>query len=72
MIAPVCPKCQTTMDEGFVLDDTHGGTLQSKWAEGKPRTSFWLGVRVPRKDRHPVSTFRCPSCGYLESYAIIE
>jgi hypothetical protein len=57
------------MDEGFIVDDTHGGVMQSQWTEGKPKVSFWFGVRVAKKERHAVTTYRCPSCGYLESYA---
>ena len=60
------------MEEGFIVDDTYGGVVQSKWAEGEPRFSYWAGVRVPRKARHPVTTYRCTQCGYLESYAEIE
>ncbi len=59
------------MDDGFIVDDTHGGVVQSQWTEGKPRGWFWFGVRVPRQDRHAVTTYRCPSCGYLESYALL-
>ena len=57
------------MDDGFIVDDTQGGVVQAQWTEGKPRHSFWLGIRVPRQARHAVTTYRCPSCGYLESYA---
>lgn len=28
------------MDEGFVVDDTYGGNVQSKWAEGTPKRSY--------------------------------
>ena len=69
MSEPNCPKCGQKMEEGFILDDTHGGLLQEAWAEGKPRRSFWLGIRVKREERHPVTTYRCSKCGFLESYA---
>jgi hypothetical protein len=56
------------MEEGFTLDVTHGGSLQSRWVEGKPQRSFWTGLKVSRDQMHPVATFRCIRCGYLESY----
>jgi hypothetical protein len=53
------------------MDKTYGEDYSSppEWAEGQPERSFWTGVKVKDKERHPVSTFRCPACGYLESYA---
>lgn len=66
---PSCPKCNTPMDDGFIVDDTQGGDVQSQWTEGKQQHSFRLGVRVPRQAPHAVTTYRCPSCGYLGSYA---
>ena len=67
MTAPTCPKCGGEMIEGFVVDHTYGGKLQADWAEGKPQKSFWIGVSVAAE--HPIATFRCKGCGYLESYA---
>jgi Domain of unknown function (DUF6487) len=68
---PTCPKCAKSMEPGFVIDKTYGEDYSSppEWAEGAPEPSFWTGVKLKDKQRHPVSTFRCPSCGYLESYA---
>ena len=57
------------MEEGFLLDNTHGGNLQSQWVEGPPERSRWTGLKVKGKERVPVTTFRCLQCGYLESYA---
>jgi hypothetical protein len=59
------------MEEGFVIDRTQGLTKQSEWVEGPPQTSFFLSgsVKLWGKVRLPVTTFRCPGCGYLESYA---
>ena len=69
MTTPTCPKCNVLMEEGFIIDATYGGRLQSEWAEGAPKRSIWTGIRVAKEDRHPVTTYRCPRCGYLESYA---
>ncbi len=57
------------METGFIVDVTHGGTLQANWTEGEPQKSFWTGIKVPREGRHPITTYRCVKCGYLESYA---
>lgn len=64
-----CSKCQGTMSEGFVIDNTHGGRNVSSWVEGAPVTSFWVGVSLKGKEPVPIQTFRCNRCGYLESYA---
>lgn len=66
---PECPKCRRTMEPGFVLDQAHGATLQSSWVEGAPERSFWTGLKLAGRERVPVQTFRCTSCGFLESYA---
>jgi hypothetical protein len=66
---PTCPKCASAMDDGFTLDNTYGGHLQAEWVEGEPKRSFWTGLTVAKETRHPITTYRCRSCGYLESYA---
>jgi hypothetical protein len=57
------------MEVGFVADSTYGGTLTSKWVEGQPERSFWTGTIISGKTELEIKTFRCPRCGYLESYA---
>ena len=57
------------MEEGFILDHSHGARMQSLWAEGKPQRSIWTGIKIAKDSQHPVSTYRCEKCGYLESYA---
>ena len=64
-----CPKCHGEMVQGFIMDFTEGGRLVSQWAEGPPQKSFWTRTKVPKEGLIPVGTFRCASCGYLESYA---
>ena len=59
------------MESGFVLDETYGGVGQSNWTEGEPKKSIWTGIKVPREACHPITTYRCTKCGYLESYATI-
>jgi hypothetical protein len=60
------------MEQGFVMDNTHGGRLVSQWAAGQPEISFWQGTKMPEEKLIPIGTFRCSSCGYLESYAMPE
>ncbi len=70
-----CQKCGKSMERGFILDESYDRHRVSEWAEGQPEKYFMLGiVSVPGavkspEVRIPVVTFRCPSCGYLESYA---
>lgn len=64
-----CPKCSKEMEEGFIADATYGGVVTSKWVEGEPEKSFWTGTKTKGKRQVEVHSFRCPNCGFLESYA---
>ncbi len=64
-----CPKCKGRMEEGFMLDHTHGGFAVGRWIKGVPEKSFWTGIKTKGKEQRAVSTFRCESCNYLEFYA---
>jgi predicted nucleic-acid-binding Zn-ribbon protein len=64
-----CPKCRGAMTEGFVIDNTHGGRAVSSWLEGAPKKSMWVGVLLNGKKAVEITTLRCASCGFLESYA---
>jgi hypothetical protein len=65
-----CPKCDGRMEQGFIPDGIHGGQITSRWAAGVPQKSFWTGIKsIPENAVIPVGTFRCESCGFLESYA---
>jgi hypothetical protein len=57
------------MEQGFIIDVTHGGLMVSQWSPGAPRKSFWTGISVDKKSLVPIGTFRCLQCGLLESYA---
>jgi predicted RNA-binding Zn-ribbon protein involved in translation (DUF1610 family) len=59
------------MEAGFVIDkDGSAGSFSApEWAEGVPERSFWTGLNLKGRERHAVVTYRCPACGYLESYA---
>lgn len=70
MNEPSCLRCQTRMEEGFVIDHSHYDIPRNQeWAEGEPLRSWWSGLKLKGRERHAVRTFRCPKCGYLESYA---
>jgi hypothetical protein len=58
------------MESGWVADKTHTGLSQQNWSAGEPQPSFWTGLKVETNQVVPVTTLRCPNCGYLESYAI--
>ena len=59
------------MEPGFIIDKgvPSGSVSAPEWAEGAPEPSFWSGLQLRGRERHAVGTFRCPTCGYLESYA---
>jgi uncharacterized protein DUF6487 len=64
-----CPKCHASMEAGFIKDETYGAVHASKWVEGPPEKSFWTGTKTRGKKQVQVMTYRCSSCGYLESFA---
>lgn len=65
-----CTRCHANMESGWVADYTHGGIQRENWSPGEPRPSVWTGLKVEREQVIPITTLRCPRCGYLESYAI--
>ncbi|MFL9840900.1 PF20097 family protein [Sphingomonas sp. ST-64] len=64
-----CPKCQSTMIEGFMVDEGYGTRHVTKWVEGAPQKSVWTGVKVRKLRKLDIQTWRCRNCGYLENYA---
>lgn len=64
-----CPKCGGGMKQGFIMDFAHSQFLVSQWAPGAPKRSFWMGTKKPKEGLISVGTYRCDSCGFLESYA---
>jgi len=58
------------MEEGFILDNSFGSKLVSCWVAGPPEKSLAAGTKIGGKEQRAVSTYRCPVCGYLESYAV--
>jgi hypothetical protein len=69
-LPPDCIRCQTQMEEGITLDHGHFNALSvQEWLEGPPERSFWFGLKTKGKEKLSIHTYRCPRCGYLESYA---
>ena len=65
-----CPKCGKSLEEGFVIDYTHGSKVVASWISGPPEESFWQGgLRTSDRKKLGIATYRCINCGYLESYA---
>lgn len=60
-----CPKCKVAMQEGYLAEEAR----PAHWYGGAPR--YWLGLAAFRwaKMQLPITVYRCPACGYLESYA---
>ena len=64
----MCPKCGQPMKEGYVPEMSSAHTGRNRWIPGPPEVGF-LGLSTRGKDILEIRTFRCPSCGLLESYA---
>jgi len=66
-----CSKCNSKMEEGFLLEKGDAGVLSpGNWVGGKPEKSLLHGVSLKGRALYEITTFRCTSCGYLESYAL--
>lgn len=57
------------MEQGYIIDESHGMRTVTKWIAGEPERSMWTGLKTRGKERRDVTTYRCRRCGYLESYA---
>lgn len=67
---PNCPMCRVAMDPGYTLDQGHHNTFkQAKWVEGAPEKNFWTGLKTKDRSVIPITTYRCPRCGLLASFA---
>jgi hypothetical protein len=56
------------MDEGFMLDHTHGGYGEPTFILGPMRKKWW-GIQTKGQSKLKVITYRCVRCGFLESFA---
>jgi hypothetical protein len=66
-----CIRCDGPLEKGFMIDKGDSDmTRQARWASGEPNTSFWkLSAVQSGNVTLPVVTFRCRTCGRLESFA---
>ncbi len=69
--APICPKCNGAMQDGFMVEYRQGtaNPFITRWAAGPPVKRSWWRSNTPAENQIPIITFRCIRCGFLESYA---
>ena len=61
-----CSKCPGAMEEGFIPDYGHYGSVRPvTWVEGKPESSFWTGTAILDRRTAKISVYRCTACGHL-------
>jgi hypothetical protein len=63
------PKCQGSMEPGFILELSRSGVSTTNWVEGRPVASWLFGLRLSGRRQLPTQSFRCKTCGFLETYA---
>ncbi|MDQ3805899.1 MAG: PF20097 family protein [Acidobacteriota bacterium] len=64
-----CPRCGGAMEEGFLPEYSRNGICETLWVAGQPEASAWTGLKTRDKRRYKTVTYRCGSCGRLESFA---
>ena len=64
-----CLRCQSSMELGFLLDNTQGGYARTVWVSGAPEHNIWTGLRLKGHVVIPVVAYRCTQCGLLEFFA---
>ena len=67
-----CPKCGAAMEAGIILEKDYATRDKaSEWistdAELKIDSGLFGGKAKGKT--YPIATYRCTSCGFLESYA---
>lgn len=68
IVEPDCLRCQAKMEIGFMIDRTDSGMCESLWSRGLPEKGWFGSLKLNSRECFPVRTYRCPRCGYLESY----
>jgi hypothetical protein len=69
MRSNACSRCQGSMSVGFAFVATDYGNKVVNWVDGAPVKSMWGGLKLGKKPKHEIQTWRCARCGFLESYA---
>ena len=57
------------MEAGLMLDRKDGASVQPTWIKGIADKGFFGHIKEHGRERVPVVTFRCPTCGRLELFA---
>jgi hypothetical protein len=66
-----CIRCDGELEKGFLIDKGDSDfARQASWASGEPNTAFFrLSVVRSGNRTLPITSYRCRSCGRLESFA---
>jgi hypothetical protein len=66
-----CIRCEGELELGFMIDKGGEPAIsQAQWVSGTPNTSLWRISAVQSGSQIlSVVTYRCKSCGRLESFA---
>ena len=58
------------MEQGLLVDHAHYGIpVRQSWLAGETSKGWLGGEKMPSGREVKVTTWRCGSCGYLESFA---
>jgi len=62
------------MEIGLCIDIAQGEVRQQSWQPGEVEVNKLLGlipngIKFDKDNALPVVTYRCPDCGWLQSYA---
>ena len=66
---PKCLRCDVEMETGYILDASYAMFRVPTWVAGESERSVFSGIKVRGKEQRQLVTFRCPTCGLLESHA---
>ena len=66
-----CPKCQGTMEHGFIPEHIQGRRDILVWINGDAERSRWNNsVTITDRSMWGIRSYRCAMCEYVELYAI--
>ena len=65
-----CPLCKGLMEKGFTIDSAgeFDYPQHAQWGQGEPVRKNWLANEEILNPKE-ITTWRCTSCGFLESFA---
>jgi hypothetical protein len=71
---PLCRDCRVELEPGFQIDHGHSSIEQARWVPGEPVPKRFFFPSEASRGQHAeamrVTSYRCPKCGLLDSYAI--